>query len=98
MKSPAPRAETRKDNADKLAALGQMFAKPSKMFEVVLSNSRTGFDLNACKIAVSILDNKVYFPFVNVTISRGFVYYVSEDLRIRITIICLITFDFQSPS
>ena len=81
-----------------MAALGQMFAKPSKMFEVVLSNSRTGFDLNAYKIAVSILDNKVYFPFVNVTISRGFVYYVSEDLRIRITIICLITFDFQSPS
>ena len=75
-----------------------MFAKPSKVFEVVLPNSRTGFDLDAGEIAVGILDNEVYLPFVNVTISRGFVYYVSEDLRIRITIICLITFDFQSPS
>lgn len=45
-----------------------MFAKPRKMPEIILSDTRTGFDLNTCKIAVCILDNEVYFTFVNVAI------------------------------
>ena len=45
-----------------------MFTEPRKMPKVILADARSGLDLDTREITVSILDNEIDFPFVNVAI------------------------------